>query len=82
MGKPIDFDYIRRQMEENPDDWYSEEEAAARFDAVMKKAVGATGPKVTVVDTSWGANVGFRLDIDFDTIEERGPTHPTSPAAS
>jgi hypothetical protein len=72
MGKPIDFEYIQKMMDDNPDDWWSEEEAAARFDAICKKALNVTGPKVTVVDCSDGRDAAFRIDIDFDTIEERG----------
>lgn len=69
MGKGIDFEGLQRMMEGNPDDWYSEEEASARTDAALKKALGVTGPKVSVVDLKSGA---WRLEVDFDTIERRG----------
>jgi len=69
MPKPIDFDYIRGLMEENPDDWYTPDEAAKRLDAMLQKALGVPGPKISVVDWSAG---GFRIEIDFDTIEQRG----------
>lgn len=48
---------------------YTAEEADARFDAALKKAMNVTGPRVVVRDLPNGR---FVLDIDFDDIVPRG----------
>jgi Fe-S cluster assembly iron-binding protein IscA len=48
---------------------FTGEEAMARFDAALKKALNVTGPRVTVVPTGKSS---FYLDIDFDDIVKRG----------
>lgn len=48
---------------------FPEEEAMARFDAAMKKALNVTGPRVTVRDLPNGR---FVLDIDLNDIVKRG----------
>lgn len=42
-------------------------EEQARFDAVLKKALNVTGPKVTLRP---GRNIA--VDVDLDTIVKRG----------
>jgi Fe-S cluster assembly iron-binding protein IscA len=48
---------------------FTGEEAMARFDAALKKALNVTGPRVTVVPKGKSS---FYLDIDFDDIVKRG----------
>lgn len=70
MGKDIDFVAIQEYLEEHG--CYSAEETSVRLDAILKKALNKTGPRVTVVDWREGAEVGFRVDVDVDDIVERG----------
>lgn len=69
MKEPIDFAHIEKMFRDNPDDWYTTEEANARMEACLQKALNVTGPRVTAVDLSGG---GFRVEVDFDVIVKRG----------
>lgn len=40
MGKGIDFEYIQRMMDENPQDWWSPRIAKLRTDGALKRAMG------------------------------------------
>lgn len=40
MGKPIDFEYIQRMMDEHPEDWWPEEIATLRTNGALKRALG------------------------------------------
>lgn len=40
MSKGIDFEYIQRMMDENPDDWHSPEVADLRFQGTLKRILG------------------------------------------
>ncbi len=72
MGTQIDLERIEKMMRDNPEDWHSPEESAGRFDAVLKKALNVTGPKVTVRDVKgYGGAELFAIDVDLDTIVER-----------
>jgi hypothetical protein len=73
MSKTLDLEAIQKMMDENPDDWYTGEEAEARFDAGLKAALGVTGPRVTAKPVRGYAGVDyFAVDIDFGVIEKRG----------
>lgn len=46
---------------------YTDEEAMARFDAALKKALNVTGPRVSVKPGK-----DFALNIDLNDIVQRG----------
>lgn len=55
---------------------YTEEEAKARMDAMLKQALHVTGPAVRAVDLPNGR---FRVEVDFDRIVKRGRDSDTHP---